>query len=136
MVPSSDLPKGDPLPLARSCILVAEDELLIRMMLSDELRDAGYDVIEALNADEAVAILKSSVRVDLIISDVRMPGSLDGFGLLSVVRDAYPTLPVIVTSGHLRPTLAADDEATRFVPKPYSLEFIVKLVHAQLGKAL
>jgi len=135
MVPSSNSPKGAPHPETRRRILVAEDELLIRMMLSDELRDAGYDVIEAFNAEEAVALLKSLVRVDLIISDVRMPGSLDGFGLLSVVRDMFPGLPVIITSGHHRPTLGAGDEATQFVPKPYSLEHVVKLVKAKLGKA-
>lgn len=62
---------------------MVEDEFLIRVWASDELRDAGYDVIEAFNADEALTVLKSHVRVDLIISDVRMPGSFDGMGLLA-----------------------------------------------------
>ena len=93
-------------------------------MLSDGLRDAGYQVIEACSADEALTVIRSAVP-DLIISDVRMPGSLDGMGLLAVVRETLPTLPVIITSAHLQATLAISDGATQFVAKPYSMESVV-----------
>jgi DNA-binding NtrC family response regulator len=136
MVPHSDTPRGAPSATAGSRILLVEDEFLIRMMIGDQLRDAGYDVIEAFNADEALAILKSPVRIDLIISDVRMPGSIDGLGLLAIVKTTLPTLPVIITSGHLEPRLAIADGATRFVAKPFSLEVIVEAVRAELGKNL
>jgi CheY-like chemotaxis protein len=112
-----------------------EDELLIRMMLADELREAGYDVTEAFNADEALVILRSPAPVDMILSDVRMPGSMDGIGLLRVVRSAYPKIPVIITSAHLQPALATIDGATRFIPKPYKLELIVKAVRDELANA-
>jgi DNA-binding NtrC family response regulator len=105
MVPSSDVPGGALFTSARKCVLLVEDELLIRMIVSDELRDAGYHVIEAANADEALVILTSKVPIDLIISDVRMPGALDGIGLLAIVRSTSATLPVIITSGHLDPRL-------------------------------
>lgn len=134
MVPSSDMPHGAPFARTRSCILVVEDELLIRFMLSEELREAGYDAIEACSADEALAILNSSVRVDLIISDVRMPGSLDGLGLLAVVRATFPGLPVIMMSAHLEPTLAINDGASRFVAKPFALDEILDAIRAELGK--
>jgi DNA-binding NtrC family response regulator len=104
------------------------------MILSEELRDAGYDVLEAYNADEALAVLTSPVTIDLIISDVRMPGSVDGMGLLAVVREALPALPVIITSGHMDPTLALADGATQFLAKPYSLGTIVKVVQDELAK--
>ncbi len=125
---------GAPFASPRSCILFVEDELLIRIIVAEELRDAGFDVIEAVNADEALEVLKSVARIDLIISDVRMPGSLDGMGLLAIVRKTSPALPVIITSGHLDPTLALADGATQFMAKPYSMELIVAAVHEALAK--
>lgn len=73
MSPSRESPQGPAFALKRQCILVVEDEFLIRFMLSDELRDAGFQVIEACDATEAVSVL-NTVQPDLIISDVRMPG--------------------------------------------------------------
>jgi CheY-like chemotaxis protein len=120
---------------ARRCILVVEDELLVRMMLSDELRDAGYDVLEAYNADEALVILQSVARVDLIVSDVRMPGSMDGLGLLKEVKETFPAIPVIITSAHLHPGFATKDGAAVFFAKPYKLETVIKAVGDELAKA-
>ena len=119
----------------RKCVLLVEDELLIRMMLSDELRDAGYHVIEACDAAEAQVILES-VDPDLIISDVRMPGAVDGMGLLELIRKKFPTRPVIIVSGHLPETQALTEGATRFVAKPYKLESVVEMVQHELGDAL
>ena len=119
---------------ARKCILIVEDELLIRLMLSDGLRDEGYHVIEACNADEAQTILLTLVP-DMLISDVRMPGSIDGMGLLKIVRDEFPSLPVIITSGHLDPMQAQTEGATQFFRKPYSMEHVVQSVRAALGAA-
>jgi CheY-like chemotaxis protein len=136
MTPSSDVPPGKPEASPRKCILVVEDELLIRIMVSDELRDAGYDVIEACSADEAVTILTSPVRIDLIVSDVRMPGSLDGLGLLSVARERFPALPVIITSGHLEPAEAITKGANQFVPKPFPVEWVLKAVQDELAREL
>ena len=96
MSPRPESPHGPAFAPKRRCILVVEDEFLIRCMLSDELRDVGYQVIEACDASEALSVLKT-VQPDLIISDVRMPGPLDGLGLLALVRETMPTLPVIIT---------------------------------------
>lgn len=136
MSASSESPQDAPIPSTRSCVLVVEDEILIRLMVSDELRDAGYDVIEAFDADEALTILKSSVRVDLIFSDVRMPGSLDGLGLLAVVKTTFPLLPVILTSGHLGPATAKAQGATQFLPKPYRLDAVLEVIQHELGSSL
>ncbi len=135
MVPNSDPPPSSPFASRRPRILVVEDEMFIRLMVSDVLRDAGYDVIEAFNADKALDVLKSLVRVDLIISDVRMPGSLDGLGLLAVVRATYETLPVILTSAHLEPGLAKTKGATQFLPKPFSMDAVVTAVKHELARA-
>jgi CheY-like chemotaxis protein len=135
MVPSSDLPHSSPLAGARQCILVVEDEVLIRLMVSEMLRDAGYEVIEACDADEALAVLESAVRVDLIFSDVRMPGSLDGLGLLSVVKATSPALPVIIASAHLEPDGGLAAGASQVLLKPYLLNEVVALVRSELAKA-
>lgn len=117
---------------SRKCILVVEDEFLIRCALSDGLRDAGYQVIEACSGDEAADIL-ASLLPDLIISDVRMPGSQDGITLLALVRERFPTLPVIIVSGHLRPSDALADVATRFLAKPYAIEAMIEAVEVEIG---
>lgn len=133
MAACSNAPLGASAISARSRILVVEDEVLIRFMVSDELREAGYDAIEACNADEAVAILESRVSVDLVISDVRMPGTIDGLGLLAFIRASFPHLPVIMMSGHLEPRLAMIDGATQFVAKPFPLDAVLNAVRVEIG---
>jgi DNA-binding NtrC family response regulator len=121
------------LPAFLPSVLVVEDEILVRMLVSDELRAADYLVLEAVDADEAVAMLRAGVRVDLILSDVRMPGSIDGMGLLRFSRENYPGIPVIITSGHLSATEACAEGATRFLPKPYRLSDALQAVKAGLS---
>lgn len=121
-------------PRGLGCILVVEDEFLIRMILADELRDAGYQVIEASDADEALELLRG-VSPDVIISDVRMPGSIDGLGLLAAVRQRFPRLPVIIMSAHAQPEMALTAGASQFVAKPFSMGTIVETVRCELDKA-
>lgn len=116
-------------------ILVVEDEVLVRMMVSDSLRDAGYQVIEAINADEAISVLKSGARIDLMLTDVRMPGSMDGLGLLEYCRDVFPALPVIITSGHLLPHDALTKGAADFLGKPYSFDYAITVVEREIAKS-
>jgi DNA-binding NtrC family response regulator len=116
---------------ARVCILVVEDEMLIRFMLSDCLRDYGYRVIEACNADEALVILETAVP-QLIITDVRMPGSMDGLGLLAAVTRTLPEVPVIVTSAHFNPGAAIAEGAAKFFSKPYSMDAMIDVVRGEL----
>jgi len=115
-------------------ILVVEDEILVRMIASDALRDAGYSVIEAMSGDEAIEILSSGAAIDLVFSDVRMPGSVDGLGLLGFVRTRFPALPVVITSGHLQPIQALADGATEFLPKPYRVERVIEVIQGELAK--
>lgn len=115
-------------------ILVVEDELLIRLLVSDVLRDAGYDVVEAVNGDEALDILNAGIRVDLVLSDVRMPGSTDGLALLKFVREELADLPVIVTSGHLEPHVALAAGASQFLAKPFEIEEALKVVELEVKK--
>src|SRR3546814_931318 len=84
-------------------VLVVEDEVLIRLMVSDELRDAGFRVVEAANADDAMAYLQAGEPADLVFSDVRMPGSMDGIALAEKLRSDFPHVRIVLTSGHLLP---------------------------------
>ena len=81
-------------------ILVVEDESLINLMASEELQRAGHVVISAYNAAEAIAILESRDDIGLIFTDIDMPGSMDGLKLAAAVRDRWPPIKIIVTSGH------------------------------------
>ncbi|WP_407525150.1 response regulator [Methylobacterium oryzisoli] len=104
-------------------ILVVEDEVLIRLVIADYLRDCGYRVLEASQADEAMAILDTpDLRIDMVFSDVEMPkGSMDGFGLAQWVRAHHPGIPVILTSGAARSAEIAADlcETGPLMDKPY-----------------
>jgi DNA-binding NtrC family response regulator len=113
---------------------VVEDELLVRMTISDCLRDAGLNVIEAFNADEAIQILHSDVSVDLVLSDVRMPGSMDGMELMRYAQEKFPALPFIITSGHHLAQDALAQGAKEFLRKPYSFDHAIALVESELGK--
>lgn len=106
-------------------VLIVEDEILIRMLLSEALRQEGYVVIEAANADEAFLVLRATPSPDVLITVVRMPGTVDGFQLAAFVRRTCPELKVIITSGYAGPD-GALGLADAFLPKPYELSAIVR----------
>jgi CheY-like chemotaxis protein len=84
-----------------SHLLLVEDEVLIRMVLADQLREEGYKVVEASDADEALTLLRHDLlHVDVAITDIRMPGSMDGVGLARVVRLEHPEAKIILMSSH------------------------------------
>lgn len=118
-------PNGQPaLPPAHKTILVVEDDVLIRFMIADDLMANGFHVVQAANADEALKILHSSVALDLVMTDIRMPGSLDGLALAGRVRLQWPHLKIIVLSGDL-PTKPHAETADAFLPKPYNPSAVV-----------
>ena len=105
--------------------------MLIRLVTADAFRESGLAVIEAASADEALAYLGAGGPVDLLFSDIDMPGSLNGLDLARRLKATSPALPVILTSG----TFMTQDinPVGLFVSKPYSLERAVMLVLEQLG---
>lgn len=115
-------------------VLVVEDEAIIRMMLVDELEDAGVAVIEAEGADAAVAIMSNGATIRVVVTDVRMPGSMDGLGLATWMRDQAPSVPIIITSGFaIEPDCEAINPAImHIVPKPYKPADVASLVSALL----
>jgi DNA-binding response OmpR family regulator len=112
-------------------VLVVEDEFLVRNMITNELRAAGLHVLEAGDVDVALRTLYGPDRVDLVMTDVRMPGSKDGLALAEAIRTHWPDLKIVVTSGDVRavPSEIADD----FFVKPYGLDTVVRRIKALLG---
>ena len=98
-------------------VLVVEDEPLIRAFVREELEGAGFDVVEATNADQAISILERRSDIRLVFTDVDMPGSMDGAKLAAAVRDRWPPIHIIITSGKARPPIMPLDAI--FIPKPY-----------------
>ncbi len=100
-------------------VLVIDDEPLIRMDAAGRLEEAGFKVIEAGDADEAIGILENTPAIWAIFTDVDMPGSMDGMKLAHAVRDRWPPVHVFVMSGHRIVGDADLPAGGRFFPKPY-----------------
>ncbi len=113
-------------------ILVVEDELLIRLAIVQCLQEAGFIVLEACNADKALSMIGDDDNlIDLVFSDITMPGSLDGIDLAKWIHSHRPELPIILTSGGANRAAAAR-ALLSFVAKPYDLDRVV----AQIGRSL
>ncbi len=102
-------------------VLVVEDEAVIRMILADELEDAGFAVVEVDSADAAVVAFAGRSDIGAVVTDVRMPGSMDGLGLARWMRKYAPTVPIIITSGFVAMSDVAgiNPAIARVVAKPY-----------------
>jgi CheY-like chemotaxis protein len=106
-------------------ILVVEDEVLIRLAVIDHLQDRGFRVLGVGNAAEAIEALEANLQIDLVFTDVKMPGVMDGLALAQWIRAQRPGLPVIVASGHARRSDSASAlDAAVFFPKPYDIDEI------------
>ena len=116
-------------------ILIIEDEFLVRLAVAAYLRDSGYTVIEVSNASEALIVVASQTHIDLVFSDIRIPGWMDGEVLANWLSIRRPEIPVILTSGVIAPPLKYKTNAFRFIPKPYSLAHVENAIRELLDKA-
>src|SRR3954449_1021780 len=99
-IPRPNAPLWPIPPPKRPVILLVEDEFLIRTHAAEMIRDAGFEVAEAANADEAIVILESRRDIRVVFTDIQMPGSMDGLKLARAVRDRWPPVQIVATSGH------------------------------------
>jgi two-component system, response regulator PdtaR len=111
----------------RPTVLIVEDEFLIALSASAVFEQAGFDTIEAGNADEAISVLEER-EVDLIFTDVRMPGSMDGLRLARYVRERWPPIKIMVTSGHHLVQNGDLPEGGVFLSKPYTDAAIIAAI--------
>jgi two-component system, response regulator PdtaR len=122
------IPSGQASTNAQVTVLIVEDHFWTRYMAAEYLRGSGYRVIEANNADEALSVLASANRVDVVFSDIQMSGSMDGLALADWIAQRFPRLPVILTSGRRPAVLPAN--CRRFFVKPCSLADVEREIRA------
>ena len=119
-------------------VLVAEDEPLIRLGMTLVIEEAGYQVVEVGNTDDALRAIESEGDVGLLLTDVDMPGSMDGIRLAHTVRHRWPTIQLIVVSGKVGVKPGELPEGARFLSKPYQgpklLETVKVLTEAGRAK--
>ncbi|MFT4276592.1 MAG: response regulator [Rhodopseudomonas sp.] len=116
----------------RPVVLVVEDEPLLRMNAVDMIEAAGYEVLEAGSADEAITILEKRTDVRLVFTDIQIPGSMDGLKLARAVHGRWPPIKIVTTSG--RVSVGPNDlpDGGKFVPKPYTSAQINGLLQEML----
>jgi CheY-like chemotaxis protein len=122
------MPPSDQRPI----VLVVEDEALIRMLATDILSEAGFDVLEAAHGKAALDVLESRPDVGMLFSDVDMP-LLDGFALARLVAVRWPHVPILITSGKTAPLCGDMPASARFLPKPYYPAILVREINDLLG---
>jgi len=117
-------------------VLVAEDEVLVRMMTVDVLEEAGCAVIETANAEAALAVLDQRSDVQVLVTDVEMPpGPLNGIDLARLTRDQFRHIGVVIVSGKVRTSPGDLPPGARFVPKPYSATKLTRVVQEVMASA-
>jgi DNA-binding NtrC family response regulator len=109
-----------------------EDEPFIRLATADALEDAGFEVIETANAQAAQEVLLRRTDVRVLFTDVKMPGSMNGLELASLVRSRWPHISVVITSGHLEPGNGMLPQEAVFIAKPYSEQAPAMAIRALL----
>jgi CheY-like chemotaxis protein len=108
----------------RQVVLIVEDEALVRMTAVDMIEEAGFEILKATNADEAILLLKARLDITVVFTDIEMPGSMNGLRLAEAVRDRWPPVKIIATSGHYVVRDGDLPSGGLFLAKPYSLSQI------------
>jgi two-component system, response regulator PdtaR len=128
----------DPQPNRGPSILVVEDETLVRMGVAEHLRDAGFTVIEAASGDEARVVLEAGVQVDLVFSDITMPGGVDGVGLAAWIGQLTSPPALVLTSGipsALYAAQSAHPHIRATLSKPYSYDDVERIMRELTTRA-
>lgn len=119
---------GSHKPPPSPIVLVVEDEPLLRMHAVAMIEDAGFEVVEAWNADQAVAILERRADIRIVFTDIDMPGAMDGMRLAATIRDRWPPIEIIVTSGYKVPRMDSLPARGVFFPKPYKEQTVLDAI--------
>jgi two-component sensor histidine kinase len=114
-------------------VLIVEDEMILRMRAVDIVEDAGFNPVEAVNADQAISILESRSDISLLFTDIQMPGSIDGLKLAHAVHDRWPSIKIILVSGQVRPSSAERPPESRFFGKPLAVEQMISELQEMVG---
>jgi CheY-like chemotaxis protein len=123
------------LSVVPAVVLVVEDEMLLRMRAVDMVEDAGYTSVEAVDADEAVVILESRSDIALVLTDIQMPGSMDGLKLAHLVHKRWPPIRIILVSGQLKLSTIDIPADSRFFGKPLEAGEMIAQLQKMIGHA-
>ena len=115
--------------MENASILIVDDEALIRMDVTCILEDAGHSVMEAASADEAITMLERFPGIDAVLTDINMPGTMDGLQLSQRIRDRWPLIDIVIASGRFAAKAAQMPAGARFILKPYTPFEIVAAIH-------
>lgn len=115
-------------------ILVVEDEPDVRRSAVETLLAMGYRTIEAVDSGEALGLLERNSEIDLLLTDVRMPGDMDGAELAFTVRSRWPTIGIVVVSGYFDPKASRLPASIGFLSKPYRIKALQEAIELQLDK--
>src|SRR6187551_3573827 len=115
-------------------VLVVEDEMVLRLRAVDIVEDAGFTAVEAVNADEALAILESRSDISILFSDIQMPGSMDGLKLAHAVHERWPAIKIILVSGQLKLTDEDKPADSLFFGKPLDVKQMIAEMQGMMGK--
>src|ERR1700754_100319 len=107
--------------------------MILRMRAVDIVEDAGFNPVEAVNADQAISILESRSDISLLLTDIQMPGSIDGLKLAHAVHDRWPSIKIILVSGQVKPSEAERPANSRFFGKPLGVEQMIVELQAMVG---
>jgi CheY-like chemotaxis protein len=118
-----------PVERGRPVVLIVEDELLLRIDAAEMIEAAGFEVIEAANADEAIALLEARRDITVVFTDIQIPGSMDGLKLARAVRGRWPPIKIVATSGRLNIGEPDLPEGGRFLSKPYGRAQVKRVLH-------
>jgi two-component sensor histidine kinase len=121
---------------ALRAVLVVEDEMMLRMRAVDMVEDAGFAAVEAINADDALAILESRSDIELLFTDIQMPGSMDGLKLAFAVHERWPAIKIILVSGQLKLTDNDKPLDSRFFGKPLGEKQMIAEMQDMMGKGV
>jgi len=115
-------------------ILLVEEEATERVAIARHLQDAGFAVLEAADSDAAMAFLKERSDLGGLVTDAHVPGQIDGFELARLVRERWPDIAVVMTSGHSDHTSGPVPEGSEFVAKPYLLSQLAPALERLIGR--
>jgi CheY-like chemotaxis protein len=116
-------------------ILIVEDEFLLRLDSAETIESAGFEVVQAANADEAIVILNARPDIHVVFTDIQMPGSMDGLKLARFVRNRWPPIKIVATSGRVRIGDGDLPAGSVFLPKPYRGAEVVATLRQLTGAA-
>lgn len=116
--------------MSKPVVLIVEDEPLLRMHAASLIEDAGFGTLEARSAEEAISLLETRLDIQIVFTDIDLPGEMDGLRLAAAIRDRWPPVELVLTSGQVK--VADKDIPVRghFLPKPYDARHLIETLQS------